>query len=47
MENKAKQHPANSRVIGLEMLAREGSSEKVRAKAVAALKKHHGIDFKG
>ena len=47
MENKAKQHPANSRVIGLEMLARDGSTEQVRAKAIAALKKHHGIDFKG
>ena len=47
MGNKSRPHPANSRVIGLEMLAREGSTEQVRAKAVAALKKHHGIDFKG
>ena len=47
MSNKPKQHPANSRVIGLEMLAREGSTEQVRARAVAALKKYHGIDFKG
>ena len=47
MSNKPKPHPANSRVIGLEMLAREGSTEQVRAKAVAALKKHHGIDFNG
>lgn len=47
MENKAKQHPSNSRVIGLEMLARDGSTEQVRAKAVAALKKYHGVDFKG
>lgn len=49
MSNKPKPnlHPANSRVIGLEMLAREGSTEQVRARAVAALKKYHGIDFKG
>ena len=47
MGNKSKPHPANSRAIGLEALAREGSTEQVRAKAVAALKKHHGIDFKG
>ena len=47
MSNKPKPHTAISRVIGLEMLAREGSTEQVRAKAVAALKKHHGIDFKG
>ena len=47
MSNKPKPHPANSRVIGREMLAREGSTEQVRANAVAALKKHHGIDFKG
>ena len=47
MSNKAKPHPANSRVIGLEMLAREGSTEQVRAKAIAAIKKYHGIDFKG
>lgn len=47
MSNKPKPHPTNSRVIGLEMLAREGSTEQVRAKAVAALKKYHGIDFKG
>ena len=47
MSNKPKPHPVNSRVIGLEMLAREGSTEQVRAKAVAALKKYHGIDFKG
>ena len=47
MGNKPKPHPANSRVIGLEMLAREGSTEQVRSKAIAALKKYHGIDFKG
>ena len=47
MSNKPKPHPSISRVIGLEMLARNGSTEQVRAKAVAALKKHHGIDFKG
>jgi len=47
MSNRAKPHPANSRVIGLEMLAREGSTEQVRANAIAALKKYHGIDFKG
>lgn len=47
MGNKSKPHPANSRMIGLEPLAREGSTEQVRANAVAALKKHHGIDFKG
>ena len=47
MSNKTKPHPANSRVIGLEMLAREGSTEQVRARAVAALKRRHGIDFKG
>ena len=47
MGNKSKPHQANSRMIGLELLAREGSTEQVRSKAVAALKKHHGIDFKG
>ena len=47
MSNKPKQHPAISRVIGLEMLARNGSTAQVRARAVAALKKHHRIDFKG
>ena len=47
MSDKPTPHPASSRVIGLEMLAREGSTWQVRAKAVAALKKHHGIDFKG
>lgn len=38
-------HPANSRVIGLEMLARTGSTQEVRRKAVLALKKFHGIVF--
>lgn len=47
MANALKVHPVNSRIIGLEMLARDGRTEQVRAKAVAALKKYHGIDFKG
>lgn len=38
-------HPWNSRVIGLEMLARTGSTQEVKRKAVAALKKFHGIVF--
>ena len=47
MANALKSHPVNSRIIGLEMLAREGRTEQVRAKAIAAIKKYHGIDFKG
>ena len=47
MANALKAHPVNSRIIGLEVLAREGRTEQVRAKAIAALKKYHGIDFKG
>ncbi len=40
-------HPANSRIIGLESLARSGSTEAVRLKAIAALKSNFGIEFKG
>ena len=39
-------HPANSRIIGLESLARNGSTETVRAKAIASLREYYGIRFK-
>ena len=47
MSKKGYAHPANSRAIGLEMLARKGSTQEVRRKAIAALKKFHGIVFTG